>query len=89
MVETHNDFTVYHGDRRRHITELFEFRQRGLISCDISFRVLDRAKVKEQFLSQNTQPGWLYTTTFLLMRTSVTSKTPLPALPSARPWRHL
>src|SRR5713101_16571 len=48
-VEAHHHFTVYHGDGRRHVTELFKFRQRGLISCDISFGVLDLVLRKKLF----------------------------------------
>src|SRR6267154_6510568 len=48
-VEAHHRFTVYHCDGRRHVTELFKFRQRGLISCDISFGVLDLVLRKKLF----------------------------------------
>jgi hypothetical protein len=40
-VEAHDDFAVDQGNGRRHVTELFELRQRGLIGCDISFGVFD------------------------------------------------
>ena len=48
-VETHDHFTVYHCHGRRHVTELFQFHQRGLISHDISFGVLDLVLRKKLF----------------------------------------
>src|SRR6266446_95191 len=48
-VEAHHHFTVYHGDGRRHVTELFKFRQRRLISYDISFGVFDLVLRKKLF----------------------------------------
>src|SRR5258708_5034952 len=48
-IESHHHFTVYHCDRRRHVTELFKFRQRRLVSYDISFGVFDLVLRKKLF----------------------------------------
>jgi hypothetical protein len=48
-IEADYDFTVYHGDGRRHVTELFEFRQRSLIRCDITFGIFDLVLRKKLF----------------------------------------
>src|SRR5258708_3194643 len=48
-VESDHHFTVYHCDGRRHVTELFKFRQRRLISYDISFGVFDLILRKKLF----------------------------------------